>query len=100
MEKNYIFYEGNYVYKTNYIIIYSRKIKGRKTLIYDIFSLKEKVPDVTSIFTDVHLGQIKWYGAWRKYCFFPNKETIWDNKCLEQIIDFLNTINKKKDGEK
>lgn len=42
------------------------------------------------------IGQIKWYGAWRKFCFYPNGDTIWDNKCLEQIIAFLNQVNTKK----
>lgn len=25
--------------------------------------------------------------------FFPNGDTIWDNKCLEKIIDFLQELN-------
>ena len=45
------------------------------------------------------LGQIKWYGAWRKYCFFPQNGTIatytvfeWD--CLRDIAQFCEDATK------
>ena len=41
----------------------------------------------------IHLGMIKWYGAWRKFCFYPISDTIWDNKCLEQLLNFINDYN-------
>lgn len=41
--------------------------------------------------TDI-LGWIKWYGAWRQYCFFPTKETIFNKDCMEYIIEFINKI--------
>lgn len=33
---------------------------------------------------DAVLGEIKWYGAWRQYCFFPH-EVILSYECLEDI---------------
>lgn len=33
------------------------------------------------------LGFIKWHGAWRKYCFFPEQGTLYDPNCLRQIAD-------------
>ena len=34
------------------------------------------------------LGQVKFHGAWRKYCFFPNGETLYDPGWLRLIADF------------
>lgn len=34
------------------------------------------------------IGQIKWYGPWRQYCFFPNSNTIWNAECLEDVANF------------
>jgi hypothetical protein len=36
----------------------------------------------------VGLGKIVWYGAWRKYCFFPLGETVFDKACLRDIANF------------
>jgi hypothetical protein len=35
------------------------------------------------------LGEIRWFGAWRKYCFYPDGGTIFDNKCMLEIINFI-----------
>lgn len=31
------------------------------------------------------LGKIKWYGAWRQYCFYPEPETIFNTGCMDDI---------------
>jgi hypothetical protein len=36
------------------------------------------------------LGTIKWYGAWRQYCFFPEADCVFNNGCLKDIIEFIN----------
>lgn len=41
------------------------------------------------------LGCIKWYGAWRQYCFFPQGNTVWSMSCLEDIKSFIKTELKK-----
>ena len=76
---------SNWILAANndYFSIIEERVNGRKTPIYHICSKRSKD----------EIGQIKWYGAWRKYCFFPNGETIWDNKCLEKIMDFLQELN-------
>lgn len=44
------------------------------------------------------LGYIQWYGAFRKYCFYPSSNTIWDNKCLNDVLDVLKTLmNERKE---
>lgn len=35
------------------------------------------------------LGIIKWYGPWRKYAFFPETNTIYEEDCLRQIAQFV-----------
>jgi hypothetical protein len=35
------------------------------------------------------LGTIKWYGAWRGYALFPEGNTIFEQKCLREIADFI-----------
>jgi len=42
------------------------------------------------------LGIIKWYAPWRQYCFYPGFETVFNNTCLLDIVEFL---NKLKEGE-
>lgn len=34
------------------------------------------------------LGKVKWWSAWRRYCFFPCKDTVYDANCLWDIADF------------
>lgn len=38
------------------------------------------------------LGFIKWHGAWRKYCFFPESETIFDVSCMEEIMQKIREL--------
>ena len=39
------------------------------------------------------LGIVKWFPRWRKYCFFPEQDTIYDGQCLNNIIQFLDALN-------
>ena len=51
------------------------------------------------------IGHIKWYPAWRKYCFFPDSETLYEAKCLSDIESYINFLmdgrkaNPAKDNE-
>jgi len=42
------------------------------------------------------LGHIKWYGAWRQYCFFPSPETVFNNSCLEDIRIFIDKLMEER----
>ncbi len=44
------------------------------------------------------LGQIKWYGAWRQYCFFPSALCIFNNSCLSDIQKFTKELMDKRKG--
>ncbi len=78
----------NHIREVNdyFVILEKPKVVSRKTSIYEIYEKNT---------TGCLLGEIKWYGAWRKFCFFPNEKTIWDTKCLTKITEFLDKTNKE-----
>lgn len=71
----------NIIYKTDYFNIIELRIEKRKTPIYKIYDLN-----------DIEIGEIKWYAPWRKFCFYPDN-SIWDTKCLEELLTALNIIS-------
>jgi hypothetical protein len=42
--------------------------------------------------SDDVLGIVKWYAAWRQYCFFPSEDSIFNNGCLADIQDFIKQL--------
>lgn len=38
------------------------------------------------------LGRIRWYGAWRQYCYFPVAQAVYSRGCLEDIAAFLKDL--------
>lgn len=72
------------VYKGSYFIIIESKQENKKTNIYYIYADEDK---------EILLGRIKWYGPWRKYCFYPEDNIVWDNKCLTELVEYLNELN-------
>ncbi len=58
------------------------KPKGKKTNIYNVIK-------VTLDKADMHLGIIKWNGAFRKYWFEPIDDTGWSDDCLDLVSSFL-----------
>lgn len=35
------------------------------------------------------IGQIAWYGRWRQYAFFPENNTVYEPRCLQDIANFI-----------
>lgn len=35
------------------------------------------------------LGEIKWFGRWRKYCFFPAPDMVFEQDCLRDVSLFM-----------
>ena len=35
-----------------------------------------------------YLGTIRWYAQWRRYCFFPKSDTVFDQGCLGELANF------------
>jgi hypothetical protein len=45
--------------------------------------------------TQFTLGEIRWYGRWRKYCFFPVISSLFEQDCLRDIADFCENATKE-----
>jgi len=41
------------------------------------------------------IGEIKWHGAWRRYAFFPGRDTRFEHDCLRKIADFCEDRTKR-----
>lgn len=61
---------------------------------------KTHIITVINKHSDDYIGEIKWFGRWRKYCFFPVEGTVYDAKCLHDISNFLVELmnDRKKEG--
>lgn len=46
---------------------------------------KTKVVLVISKRQDKVLGEIRWYGSWRQYAFYPYADTIWNIGCMRNV---------------
>ena len=44
------------------------------------------------------IGTVKWFGRWRKYSFFPEPGTVYEETCLREIAEFCQarTTDHKK----
>jgi hypothetical protein len=40
------------------------------------------------------IGAVNWYGPWRKYCFTPNSNTVFEQVCLREIAQFCETATR------
>jgi hypothetical protein len=70
-----------------------RIAKGKTDLIR-VFSTRDGVTE-TSWPMAAHLGEIKWFSQWRKYCFFPTNWTIFEEDCLRDIAEYLETVTRE-----
>ena len=38
---------------------------------------------------DTKLGEVRWFGRWRTYAFFPQSDTVYEPTCLGDIATFI-----------
>jgi hypothetical protein len=62
-----------------------------KTKVWDV-ATKEDAEDL--------IGEIKWFGPWRCYAFYPFEKTVFEKTCLRDIADFCEKQTKLKKGAK
>jgi hypothetical protein len=68
-------------------------------LIFKEESSKSGVTKVIGIYaklSNILLGQIKWYGPWRRYAFFPDAGMVFDNNCLNAVIDEIKRLMEER----
>jgi hypothetical protein len=51
--------------------------------------LKTKIIGIVNIHHDEEIGEIKWFGKWRQYCFYPSDNTIWNRNYLEDVYGVI-----------
>ncbi len=42
------------------------------------------------------IGEIKWYGPFRKYSFFPADNTVFEEQCLSDITTMLHNLEMER----
>jgi hypothetical protein len=48
-----------------------------------------------------NLGEIAWYNAWRRYCFYPHPFTVLDAACMCEIVNAMQVemeLRRQKEG--
>ncbi len=61
---------------------------------------KTKTWWVVNKYDDVSLGNIGWFGRWRRYSFFPNPDTVYEQVCLREIASFCEEQTEKHKEKK
>lgn len=77
--------------KTEFLTFMKYKDSEKKT--YDISVLNKN--------SDTLLGKIKWYGPWRQYALHTLDNIIFDRKCMNDIISYIDKLmdDRKKASE-
>jgi hypothetical protein len=55
---------------------------------------KTKRWKVATTYDATILGRIAFYPRWRKYAFYPETNTLYEQDCLRDIAEFLETETK------
>lgn len=50
---------------------------------------KTNIYSIQSKFDNTVLGEVRWHGRWRQYCFFPRDDCVWSHDCLQDLHDFI-----------
>jgi hypothetical protein len=59
---------------------------------YPSESGKTKVVSVYNRSGGYELGQIRWHGPWRQYCFFPADDCIFNVGCLSTVQEYIESL--------
>lgn len=54
---------------------------------------KTKIVFVHSTQSGALLGEIRWFGRWRQYAFYPHALTIWNPDCLDAVSERIRILN-------
>jgi len=53
---------------------------------------------IHNIRSQAFLGEIKWYSAWRQYCFFTTMDAVFNDSCMRDILDFIGQLSAARNG--
>jgi hypothetical protein len=51
--------------------------------------------EVRNHLTNATVGLVEWYGAFRKYSFFPKCRMVFDSNCLDLLSSFMTQATKE-----
>lgn len=62
--------------------------EGRKTAVVNVSASRDGAP----------LGQVRWFGRWRQYAFFPEPECVFNQGCLTTINAYMAALMEDRRG--
>lgn len=62
----------------------------------DFPNRKTKTFDVVNKDNSSYIGQIKWFGSFRKYSFFPAENCVFEQTCLRDIAKFMEDLMEER----
>jgi hypothetical protein len=72
------------IYGTHIYFDFFGRSESGKTMIWEVITNDG----------NTRLGIVSWFGRWRKYAFYPNGGTVFEEKCLREIAEVCETITK------
>lgn len=51
---------------------------------------------ITSQSSGAALGVVKWHGPWRQFCFYPERETIFNATCMTEIQNVIAELKAER----
>lgn len=43
-----------------------------------------------------YLGEVKWFGRWRKYSFYPAPDCVFEQTCLRELAEFIEARTREQ----
>ncbi len=73
-------------------------IKETEYLVFEELPTKNKTKFIIVVNKNSEdiIGEVKWYAPWRQYCFFPEFDTVWNTKCLDDVNDLIKKLMKDR----
>lgn len=50
---------------------------------------KTKTWEVRNKYDNGFIGNIQWFGRWRKYAFYPQHDCVFEEVCMRELSDFI-----------
>ena len=73
-------------FSTKWLTFGKLDMPDRKTEVWQVISIK-----------GIFLGDIKWFGRWRAYAFFPDEKTVYNSECLKDVAAMITWLmNERK----
>lgn len=58
---------------------------------------KTKVIAIVNRHHEEIIGEIRWFGRWRQYCFFPRGETVWNTTCMDDVNSVIKQLREERE---